>query len=246
MFSKLGQKISRLGDVIQQPRLLSVYMRGIEVRMFENLNKHWLLNENIRTIFDIGANTGQFAQTIHEVLPSAFIYSFEPLPDCFIELERNMKYVRTFKAFNVALDDQEGQSIIYRSEWSPSSSLRPMAQLHKENFPYTAKFSTEEIQVKRLDGYQDELEIEDDILMKLDVQGCEDKVIAGGKQLISRAKILIVETSLEPLYENQPLFRDIFSILDELSFTYRGNLNQMSSATDDRILYVDAIFTRGA
>jgi len=248
MLNKIGRKVSRLGDVIQQPRLLNLYLRGLsgeEIRKFESLNKQWLLNSGIQTVFDIGANTGQFARAIHEVIPHAFIYSFEPLPDCFGELQKLAQKMETFQAFNTALDDRSGAAVIYRSEWSPSSSLRPMAQLHKENFPHTAGMSSQAIQVRRLDAYADELDIKDNVLIKLDVQGYEDKVIAGGKRLLQRAKILIVETSMEPLYEGQPLFRDIFTTLDRLCFTYKGTLSQMPSPIDGRVLYTDAVFTRG-
>jgi FkbM family methyltransferase len=241
---KIGQKISRIGDVIQQPRLLSLRLRGVDVRLFESLNKLWLLNSDIQTILDIGANTGQFARAIHELLPGAFIYSFEPLVDCFRELQRNMCRVKSFKAFNVALDERQGEALFYRSEWSPSSSLRPMGSLHKENFPYTAGESTECISVKRLDDYIDELELKDNLLVKIDVQGCEDKVIAGGQGLLQRAKILIVETSIVPLYEGQPLFRDILTTLESQRFLYKGSLSQLTSPIDSSILQSDAIFIR--
>jgi FkbM family methyltransferase len=242
MLSKIGHKISRLGDVIQQPRLISLYLRGIKLYMFTSLDRRWLANSDIRTVIDIGANTGQFARAIHEVLPGSFIYSFEPLSDCFRELQQTMRGVKRFKAFNTALGDGGGEAVIYRSERSSSSSLLPMAELHKENFPSTAKMSKETTNVRKLDEYCDELDIEDQVLIKLDVQGYEDRVIAGGMRLVQRAKILIVEISMEPLYEGQPLFREIFTTLDRLSFIYKGNLSQMSSPIDGRVLSADAVF----
>jgi len=244
MFTKVGQKISRLGDVIQQPRLLTVYLRGVNVRMYESLNKHWLLHSGIKTVFDVGANTGQFARVIHELLPEAFIYSFEPLHDCFRELQKNMRGVKTFQAFNTALDEKEGESKIYRNEWSQSSSLRRMMQLHKDCFPHTERESEETIRTRKLDDYCEELNIQDNILVKIDVQGFEDKVIAGGKRLMERAKILIVETCMEPLYEGQPLFRDLFTMLNSQGFKYKGALSQMMNPIDESVLYADAIFMR--
>jgi hypothetical protein len=106
IFQKVGQKISRLGDVIQQPRLLSVRIRGIDVGIFESLYKPWLFDANIYTIFDVGANTGQFARAIHEILPEAYIYAIEPLSDCFTALQRTMRHVKYFRAFNTALGEK--------------------------------------------------------------------------------------------------------------------------------------------
>jgi len=246
IFQKVGQKVSRLGDVIQQPRLLSVHLRGVDVRIFESLYKPWLFNADIHTIFDVGANTGQFARAIHEILPEAYIYAFEPLSDCFTALQRAMRHVKHFQAFNAALGEREGEAVFYRSAWSPSSSLRPMGRLHKEYFPYTAQQSQEIVPVRRLDDYAAALKIQGNVLVKLDVQGCEDKVIEGGKCLLQRSKVLIVEMSMVSLYEGQPLFRDIFTMLDRLRFTYQGALSQFASPVDGSILQTDAIFMRDA
>jgi FkbM family methyltransferase len=246
MLKKIGQKVSRIGDVIQDPRLLALRLRGIEVRTFEALNKPWLLNSGIRTVFDVGANTGQFARAIHEVLPEAYIYSFEPLPDCFTELHRTMGGVKTFRAVNTALAERDGETEFYRSAWSPSSSLLPMAQLHKQNFPFTAGESRETVKIRRLDDCARELMIENEILVKLDVQGAEDKVIEGGKSLLQRAKVLIVETSMDSLYKGQPLFADIFKLLEGLGFRYKGALSQAFSPLDGSVLYADSIFIREA
>jgi len=246
IFQAVGQKVSRLGDVIQQPRLLSVRVRGIDVGIFESLYKPWLLNADIYTIFDVGANTGQFARAIHEILPHAYIYAFEPLSDCFKALQKDMRHVKHFQAFNTALGESEGEAVFYRSGWSPSSSLRPMGSLHKEYFPYTAQQSQEIIHVRRLDHYADALKIRENVLVKLDVQGCEDKVIEGGQRLLQRAKILIVEMSMVALYEGQPLFRHIFTMLDRLGFTYHGALSQFASPSDGSVVQADAIFVRDA
>lgn len=113
---------------------------GLELTRLDpaELNKFvWLRNQNIGTILDIGANTGQFCQMIHEVLPEAMIYSFEPLRDCYEQLVANMKDVPNFKAFNFALGYEDSETEIHRSEFSPSSSLLPMGKLHREAFPQT-------------------------------------------------------------------------------------------------------------
>ena len=244
MLKAIGQKISRIGDIIQQPQLVKLRLRGIEVRMFESLNQPWLVDAGIQTIFDVGANTGQFARAIHELLPKAYIYSFEPLADCFNELQRGMSGVKTFRAFNTALAERAGEAEFYRSAWSPSSSLLPMQQLHKQNFPFTAGQSKETVKVRKLDDCAEELAIEKEILVKIDVQGTEDKVIAGGQLLLQRAKVLIVEMSIESLYEGQPLFADIFEVLGGLGFRYKGSLSQAFSTLDGSVLYADSIFVR--
>jgi hypothetical protein len=86
--------------------------------------------------------------------------------------------------------------------------------------------------------------LRDPLLLKLDVQGFEDKVIIGGEDVVARAKIIIIEVSFLPLYEGAPLFDDIYQILKTRGFTYNGNFDQLLSPEDGRPLQADAIFSR--
>jgi len=169
----------------------------------------WLKGKDIHTILDIGANTGRFASQFHRLIPDATLYSFEPLEDCYNELLKKMGHSPKFHAFNFALGDKNGEVPIYRNDYTPSSSLLSMEELHKEAFPYTKNVRIEEIEIRRLDDIIQELDIEDNLLIKIDVQGFEDKVIRGGQNVISQAKVLIVETCFEPLYKGQLLFDGI-------------------------------------
>ena len=83
-----------------------------------------------------------------------------------------------------------------------------MAELHKQSFPFAIKEKTEVIEVRRLSNVVRELNLRDPLLLKLDVQGFEDRVIAGGEDVVARAKIIIIEVSFQPLYEGGPLSDD--------------------------------------
>jgi FkbM family methyltransferase len=69
---------------------------------------------------------------------------------------------------------------MHKNEFSDSSSLLEMADLHKQAFPFTARETLETVAVKRLDEAVEGLPLQDDILIKMDTQGYEDRVIAGG------------------------------------------------------------------
>lgn len=204
----------------------------------------WLKNMGINTILDIGANTGQFAEKIHQVFPDAVLYSFEPLNDCYEELINKFKNIPQFKAFNLALGDETGVVEMHRNQYSPSSSLLPMAELHKTCFPYTKEEILLKVDVVCLDDIASSLELNKPMLVKLDVQGYEDKVILGGESVIGQADIVIVELSLEQLYEGQPLFEDVYNVMRSLGFRYRGNYDQLYSPDDGRVLQIDGIFTK--
>ena len=243
IITKIGKKIARLAEALENPKLFSLRWRGISIDAFLKLNQPWLTEAGINTIFDIGANVGQFAKLIHEVLPKAMIYSFEPLEDCYEELKKRMQKVDNFEAFNVALSNTNGEMEFHRNEHTPSSSILPMADLHRENYPFTAKEYLTKVRSARLDDIARDLKIEDNLLIKIDVQGFEDKVIAGGRNIIRRATILILETSFQPLYIGQPLFEDIYDSLKQ-GFRYMGALNQNRSPIDGSMLDEDSIFVK--
>ena len=220
---------------------------GADIRRIhpEDNNYKWLEKYTIKTVIDIGANTGQFAAQIHEILPNADIFSFEPLADCFEKLLENMKSAANFKAFNLALGDKEDHDEIYRSEFSPSSSFLRMGDTHKNIYPHTCNSTAEKVTIIKLDTALHAIELKDNLLVKIDVQGYEDKVIAGGIDTISRANVIITEVSFEELYKGQPLFSTIYDMLVKIGFEYKGNLDpQRKNPVDGRVLQADSIFIK--
>ncbi len=202
----------------------------------------WIGELGLRTVLDIGANTGQFADEIRGAAPGAQIYSFEPLPDCFEKLQTRFGSDPRFRAFNVALGDAPGDVAMHRSSHSQSSSLLAMGDLHREAFPFSAGESEVRVRVERLDDLAAQLTLEKPLLAKLDVQGFEDRVIAGGRSVLARADLIVTEMTVEPLYRSQSLFDDLYRALRELGFEYRGNLGQLTHPVDGRVLQMDALF----
>ena len=119
-----------------------------------------------------------------------------------------------------------------------------MAESHKTLFPHTKDSVPETIGVKRLDDVFRELKIEKEILIKVDTQGYEDKVMAGGTNIFSVARVTIIEASFIRLYENQPLFDDIYKKMRLFGFVYHSALRQKINSKNGEIIFEDAIFTR--
>lgn len=228
LFRKLGVDVKRLDEETLQ-----------DERRFL-----WLTRLPIRTVLDIGANIGQSAIFYHGLFPDAHIYSFEPIGQCYAELKRNVAEVSRATAFNLALGDTQGVTTLYRSASPGSSSLLPMGDLHHCAFPSTKPSGEEQVRVARLDDLAGELRLEDDILMKIDVQGYEDKVLAGGLSVLRRARLVITEVSFHELYRGQTLFQDIYRQLEGVGFRYMGSMKQMLSPLDGGVLQADAVFMR--
>jgi len=204
----------------------------------------WLRQMGVKTIVDVGANTGQFSRFMHAFIPEAQIYAFEPLPDCYKELLNHFTGNPKFKAFNVAVGNQSGEVTVFRNDFTPSSSLLPMAELHKENFPQTRREQAQILPIARLDDLLNDFPLERPLLLKLDVQGFEREVILGASKILQQADVVVTELSVEFLYEGQPLFDEIYNLLLAAGFQYQGNFDQLCSPVDGRVLQMDGIFRR--
>lgn len=218
---------------------------GWDVRRYYDFWDTAVLPHGIRTVFDIGANNGEFSQEVFAHIPDARVYAFEPLADCFETLTKRFEGKKNFHAYRVALSDAPGESTIHRSSFHPSSSMRTMAALHKTLYPKTAGETEEKVTLARLDDSAKEIHIEGNLMIKIDVQGFEDKVIAGGTETFKRATVVLIETSFVELYEGQPLFGDIHGQLRALGFSYRGAAAEHRNPKTGELLYQDSVFIRG-
>lgn len=233
-------------QIVRNPRLLFIRRRGSALGHLLTFDWPWLRDSGVGTIIDIGANEGQFAVAIHSLFPNARIYAFEPLRDCYERLCHNMAGVQRFEAFNLALGDVSGHMVMEEQHFSAASSLLPMTALHTDAFPYANRRGSIQVstRIERLDDIMAGLPIAGDLLIKIDVQGFEDRVLRGGEQTVRQARILIVETSLESLYEGQALFDEIYQLLVQWGFRYAGALEQARHPQDGRILQSDSVFVR--
>ncbi len=229
---------------------------GLDVRLKRNLERNryqeaidkwswqWnlLSHYGVRTLLDIGANEGQFASMIRGVCPSARILSFEPLPACFCALEAVVKEIGNAACFNIGIGAENGIREMFMSSSTPSSSMLPMGRMHKEEWPDSSENKPVSVKVQRLDDVVDVSDLKKPIAVKIDVQGLEDKVISGAEETFRQAAIVVIETSFVPLYEGQPLFKDIYEQMTGLGFTYQGALDTSRNKEANLILQEDSVF----
>ena len=88
-------------------------------------------------------------------------------------------------------------------------------------------------------------ELEKGILLKLDVQGFEDRVLSGAKNLLPACSIVVVEHCTELLYKGQAGFNDIYQHVQSAGLEYIGNLSQ-HHASDGRVVFADIVFQQSS
>jgi FkbM family methyltransferase len=246
----LGKAWTYLLTALQRPaqllRFPGLCLNQVHIGEFLKLNMPWFKDAGVRTVIDVGAHTGEFSSAVRAVVPDVQLYAFEPLPDCCGELRRKLGRNGSLHVFQVALGEEAGQVQFWRSSFSKSSSVLPMSSLHQTAFPWSAESRPITVQQLRLDDCAAEMELVSKTLLKIDVQGYEDRVLRGATQVLKRVHYVLVEVSLGPLYEEQAQFHTIYDFLVRSGFSYTGNLEQLTSPLDGTILQVDALFARNS
>ena len=199
----------------------------------------------IRSVVDVGANTGQFARHIIQFFPEAKLYCFEPLAEPFATLQKWAQVQNErVSAFNVALGAEEGETKMFlHVEHSASSSLLATTEVCNQLYPQTRTQDSVPVKLTTLDAALSGQNLLDEVLVKLDTQGYERQVIQGARKTLSQACAVIVEINLFKLYDQQPSFIELATMLNELGFRYAGNLDQTCSPTGE-VVYVDAVFLK--
>jgi len=199
----------------------------------------------IRTVVDIGAARGDVSLDFHKKFPEAKIFAFEPVKSSFLILrEKLSKLGDNFITFNLGLGNKNEVIEINKSVIPTASSLLEYNELNKKLFPWTKNICKEKVEIAQLDDILGG-ELKKNILIKIDAQGYENKIIEGGVRTISKAKIIIIETSFVELFNNQALFDGIYKKLTKLGFRYNGAIEgQLLNLDDGSILQQDSIFIK--
>lgn len=220
---------------------------GLDIRKSNSEPESFYFLEHLGTdvVIDIGANVGLFSEEIRMKLPNATIYAFEPLKECFNVLSEKFKLDKNFNAFNIALGSHKGDASMHKNEYTPCSSILPITDIHKKEFPHAISESSEKVSVGTLDDVIGGADIAGKvILIKMDVQGYELEVLKGATQVLDKSKAVLAETCFTSLYDGQPLFQDIYKYLTERGFVYKGSIQQKLSKIDGMVIAQDSLFLK--
>jgi FkbM family methyltransferase len=206
-----------------------------------------LESHSVDVVLDVGANSGQYATGLRRAAFKGRIVSFEPLSGPFSLLERKASKDPLWDCRQCALGDFDGTiSINVAGNAGASSSVLPMLKSHQDAFPPANYIGTEDVLIRRLDSVTPEfLRPTDVAFLKIDVQGLEKQVIAGGKSTVDDRCIgMQLELSFLPLYEGDMLVHEALDLVYSLGFTLTGLLPGFTDMRNGRLLQADGIFFR--
>jgi FkbM family methyltransferase len=225
--------------------LEAVAARGFEVRRHPGARRQRMFEaHDVDLVLDVGAADGGYGRQVRQFGYRGRIVSFEPLPSAFGRLSEATARDPLWTARNHALGDEPGQAIINVASNSTSSSLLPMLEAHRAAEPRVGYVGTETIQVERLDEVAGEIAGPDDrVFLKLDTQGFERQVLAGGAETLARCVGLQLEMSFVPLYDGGMLVHEAMTLAYDAGF-HLTVVEQGWAAPTGQMLQADGIFFR--
>lgn len=201
---------ARLASVVCTPGGVRamVTRRPFSLSAFRLVQGLRLAGLDFATIVDVGANIGQFTAAAQATWPAARVLAFEPLPNAAGALRRR----RGVEVHQIALGDHDGTTVFYPHAYSLSSSTLPVVAGVQDR-AWARESQPIEVPMRRLDTVLDGQSLAGPVLLKLDVQGLEPAVLAGGPTTLKHVDALLVEVAFERSYQNQPLFPEVHRVL---------------------------------
>lgn len=166
-----------------------------------------------RTILDIGANAGQFARAAVGRWPGVRVVAFEPLPGACARL-RTVLNGDDHEVHEMALGDENRRMEFRPHRYDLASSILPSTALARR-FPWADELPPIDITCRRLDSVLAERRLVPPVLMKIDVQGFEGRVLAGASETVKYVvEAAVVEQAFDGYYDGQAQPAEVASTLN--------------------------------
>jgi FkbM family methyltransferase len=162
------------------------------------------------TVLDIGAYLGEWSRRVSDHRPTARIYAFEPAPDTFPALEKNVRNTR-ITPVKLALSDEAGVATfqVYQDAAVLNSFYERQGLTERGVKPVEVEVATE-----RLDAWCKAKQIDQVDYLKIDTEGAELLVLRGASQLLDDKAISLVQFEYGGTYPDAGItLKQVFDFL---------------------------------
>lgn len=187
-----------------------------------------------KELFCIDAGAAGGLNELRKLRKFINLFSFEPLPDSFSQLNSYQTFSKQFKShriFPVALFSKECEANLYITQKPAMSSMLEFDEIQfdfhfgfckgsKEWKSALTRINTVKIKTTTLDKFSYENKINQIDFLKLDTQGTELEILRGSEQLLNGSRILSVKTEFSNLavYKNSCVFSEVDIFLKSKGF----------------------------
>jgi len=244
-----GQMISKLLRVVEllkTPGAIRAFSRWplFSLAAFQIVSRAKEAGVQPATVIDVGANIGQFSVAASRLFLGAEIFPIEP--DSFVAktLRKNIGPDISRNLYVTAIGDHIGMATFNVNSDSQVSSLLPLGKDRIGAFPDSVVLGQVSVPMTTLDELFGSCALKEPIFLKIDVQGFEDRVIAGAEVLLKRVKWVLMEVAFSKLYEGERDFESLVELLKAHGFRFARPMNFHISPKTGEIIEMDALFER--
>jgi FkbM family methyltransferase len=166
----------------------------------------------LRTIVDVGANIGQWANALLACITPEKLIIVEPIPDAFDALQKKFADNHRVELHNVAVGERESvEKLKITRDTTGASLLQPRKEMRAVVGSGWTVTSEIEVPMTTLDRLL--VDLPGISLLKIDVQGYEKPVLAGARQTLAKTKFILIELNFMPQYDGGSWLGEIHDIL---------------------------------
>jgi FkbM family methyltransferase len=173
------------------------------------------------------------------------VIPIEPDPRVVDMLRANLPAEVRENVLVTAVGNTIGTAVFHVNRDPQVSSLLQLGPDRLESFPGSTVVEEITVPVTTLDALFADRTLPVPILLKIDVQGFEDRVITGGPMFLSRIDWVLMEVSFSKLYEGERDFASILELMESRGFRFARPVNFHVSPRTGEIIEMDALFFRG-
>jgi len=196
------------------------------------------LGLNPGTVIDIGAAWGEWSKECNKVFKGMSYMLVEPLSEYKNSLRKVVEQISKAAYVQSALARESGDVTINVHPDLEGSSF----YLEEEDSGVNG--TPRAVSATTLDELCTSQNAVPPYLIKIDVQGAELDVLAGGEQAIKKVEYIILETSLFESYKGAPLIHDVVKFMHSKGFVPYDVISRLYRPLDGALCQMDVCFVR--
>ena len=225
-------------------KILLFLERNIHQKRISN----FLQEKSIKTIIDVGAHKGEFAENALKIRSVEKIIAFEPQKKIFEILKNKFANNKIITLNNYALSGKVEKKIMKINKMSATSTLNQEINddslyfkfksflLHQKN----SIIAEEEINTTTFDIFFKYTIFDQSTLLKIDTEGYEIHVLNGSSKKINEVKFILIENQFSNMYKNVN-FKDCHDFLIKKNFRLLKRFRFPTLHYEDR-LYINGFY----
>jgi len=193
------------------------------------------------TVIDIGAAWGSFSKQCHDIFPDAQYVLVEPLEEYAAVLSKVVATIGRASRETAVAASHSGMAVLnVHHDFVGSSLYTEVEEGTKiDGIP-------REVPAVTLDSLVAKHHAAPPYLLKVDVQGAELDVLAGGESTLEKAEYVLLEVSLFQFFNRGPLFHDVVTYMRNKGFVPYDLYELQYRPLDYALSQIDVAFVKEA